>query len=582
MRRREALVLIIIAGLGGLLGSETNATEPPAYEVYAVRYATLRAFPVSALVEGAEPGRKLDIAMTLWVLKGPDGRIVLVDAGFYRPRLLKQRRGVADFIRPDRALAPLGIKPDEVTDVIVTHMHWDHADGVDLFPRARVWIQKDEYGYYTKEAAQAGANDGATELDHVTALVKLHSQGRVQQVDGDAREILPGVTVYTGGRHTFASQYVGVNTNAGCVVIASDNVYLYENLDKHVPIAQTFDAQSNLAAQDRMKQLAASSRLIIPGHDPDVFVRFPKPGNGVARLDFVSIKPSETQPLVVNLWPGKASRDAGIKGQETSRIQPSRIPGVGPTKLITNVTTPTLTIYQPPRDRNTGTAMVICPGGGYWDLYWELEGEEVAAWLNSLGMTGIILKYRCPRRPGDVRGEPPLGPQLDAQRAVSLVRSRASEWGIDPGRIGMIGFSAGGHLALATATGFSKRLYEPIDAIDQVSCRPDFAVLCYSGYLKARDKDAISPGINIPADTPPILLAHASDDTEKYGGSNAEHSAFMYIALKRAGVSTELHIYATGDHDFGVRQNGRLPSSWPQLCINWLRSQGLLQPHSRP
>ena len=163
--------------------------------------------------------------------------------------------------------------------------------------------------------------------------------------------------------------------------------------------------------------------------------------------------------------------------------------------------------------------MVICPGGGYWDLYWELEGEEVAAWLNSHGMTGIILKYRCPRRPGEVEREPPLGPQLDAQRAVSLVRSRAAEWGIDPKRIGIVGFSAGGHLALATATNFAKRLYEPIDAVDKVSCRPDFAVLCYSGYLKAKDKDEIRPGLHIPADTPPIFLAHASDDSESYGGS---------------------------------------------------------------
>jgi acetyl esterase/lipase len=282
------------------------------------------------------------------------------------------------------------------------------------------------------------------------------------------------------------------------------------------------------------------------------------------------------EPVVVDLWPGKTPGDVGVSGRETSRIHQSPI--VGPTRLITNVTKPTLTIYQPAREKNTGTAMLICPGGGYWDLYWELEGEEVAAWLNSQGMTGIILKYRCPRRPGDVRGEPPLGPQLDAQRAVSLVRGRAGEWGIKPNRIGMAGFSAGGHLAFATATGFAKRKYEPIDAIDLVSCRPDFAVLCYSGYLKAKDKDEISPGLHIPPGTPPIFLAHASDDRESYGGAIAEHSAIMYLALKRAGIPAELHIFATGDHDFGVRQNGKLPSSWPHLCVKWLRSQGLLEP----
>jgi acetyl esterase/lipase len=294
----------------------------------------------------------------------------------------------------------------------------------------------------------------------------------------------------------------------------------------------------------------------------------------------VTIPAFSAEPLVIDVWPGKTPADVGIKGQETSRIHQS--PLVGPTKLITNVTKPTLTIYQPAKDKNTGTAMLICPGGGYWDLYWELEGEEVAAWLNSVGMTGIILKYRVPRRPGDVQGVPPLGPQLDAQRAMSLVRSRAAEWGIDPNRIGMVGFSAGGHLALATATGFSKRLYEPIDAIDEVSCRPDFAVLCYSGYLKAKGKDEISTGLQIPADTPPIFLAHASDDGEHHGGSDSEHSVFMYLALKRAGVPAELHVYATGDHDFGVRQDEKLPSSWPRLCVNWLRSRGLLKPSPGP
>jgi acetyl esterase/lipase len=280
------------------------------------------------------------------------------------------------------------------------------------------------------------------------------------------------------------------------------------------------------------------------------------------------------EPLVIDVWPGKVPGDAGITRPESSRIHPS--PLVGPTRLITNVSQPTITVYRPAPEKNTGTAMVICPGGGYWDLYWELEGEEVAAWLNSVGMTGIILKYRCPRRPGEPKSDPPLGPQLDAQRALRLVRSRAGEWGIDPKRIGIVGFSAGGHLALATATGFSKRLYDPIDAIDEVSSRPDFAVLCYSGYFKAKDKNELRPGFTFPADTPPIFLAHASDDKESYGGSDSANSALMYLALKRAGVSAELHIYATGDHDFGVRQNDKLPSSWTKLCLSWLRSQGLL------
>jgi acetyl esterase/lipase len=281
------------------------------------------------------------------------------------------------------------------------------------------------------------------------------------------------------------------------------------------------------------------------------------------------------ESLVVELWPGPVPGDVGIDGPEKSRIHDS--PLVGHTRLITNVSRPSLTVYRPPAEKNTGTAMLICPGGGYHDLYWELEGEEVVAWLNSQGMTGIILKYRCPRRPGDVKGVPPLGPLLDAQRAVSLVRSRAAEWGIDPHRIGMVGFSAGGHLALATATSFHERHYPQIDAIDAVSCRPDFAVPCYSGYLKADNRDEISEGIRIPADTPPVFLAHASDDSI----SEVAHSVVMYLALHRAGVPTELHVYATGEHDFGVRLNGKLPSTWPQLCLNWLRSRDLLSAPTR-
>lgn len=277
------------------------------------------------------------------------------------------------------------------------------------------------------------------------------------------------------------------------------------------------------------------------------------------------------EPIVVDLWPEKAPGDVGIEGQENTRIYQSPILGE-PTRLITNVSRPSLTIYSPAKEKNTGTAMLICPGGGYHDLFWQLEGEEVAAWLNSLGMTGIILKYRVPRRPGDTPGQPPLGPLLDAQRAVRVVRSRAGELGVDPARIGMVGFSAGGHLALATATSFERRTYEPIDALDQLSCRPDFAVLCYSGYLKADDKDEIPPGIQIPRDAPPIFLAHSSDD----GISSPENSVIMYLALQRAKVSAELHLYATGDHDFGVRQNEKLPSSWTRLCVRWLVSRELL------
>jgi glyoxylase-like metal-dependent hydrolase (beta-lactamase superfamily II) len=252
------------------------------YEVYAVRYGTLAGFPVNGLVAGADSGRTMDIAMMVWVLKGRDGRVVLVDAGFYRQKFLDEWKPAA-FTQPSDALAPLGIAPGDVTDIIVTHIHWDHVDGLDLFPNARVWIQRAEYEYYV--ADDGSARRRAIDPDDAKMLAALKAAGRVELVDGDAQEMLPGITAYTGGRHTYASQYLGVRTAAGTVVVASDNCYLYENLEKHAAIAQTLDAASNLAALDRMARIASDPRLIIPGHDPTVFERFPKPGNGIAKIE---------------------------------------------------------------------------------------------------------------------------------------------------------------------------------------------------------------------------------------------------------------------------------------------------------
>jgi acetyl esterase/lipase len=283
------------------------------------------------------------------------------------------------------------------------------------------------------------------------------------------------------------------------------------------------------------------------------------------------------KPLVVEVWPGTAPDESSNIGEEKIRMSPKldrkKVEVTEPTRLVTNVTKPTLTIYRPAKEKDTGTAVLICPGGGYWDLYWQLEGEEVAAWLNSIGATGIILKYRVPRRPDEVKGEPARRPLQDAQRAVSLVRSKANEWGIKPGQIGMVGFSAGGHLAIATATSFDRRTYESIDDVDTISCRPDFAIGVYSGYLKAKDKDQIAPGLCIPDGTPPIFLAHGGSDII----SPPEHSVLMYLALKKANVPAELHIYATAAHDFGVRPSKHPCSTWIQACATWLRYQGFLK-----
>jgi glyoxylase-like metal-dependent hydrolase (beta-lactamase superfamily II) len=276
---RSVLTLVIAISAFAQVNPST-----PTYEVYAVSYAVIPDFPVSGLVAGADRSRKLDIQMMVWVLKGPNGANILVDSGFYRDKFFKQWK-VKDFIKPSEAIAKLGLKPEDITDLLITHMHWDHADGMDLFPKARVWIQQDEYSYYTGEGWQPGGNHGGVDQDDVMALVKLNTEGRVRLVKGDNQEVAGGIRVYTGGRHTYASQYVGVNTKAGTAVIASDNCYLYENLDKHAPIAQTWDAASNLRAQDRMKQLASNPRLIVPGHDPSVFTRFNAPGNGVAKIE---------------------------------------------------------------------------------------------------------------------------------------------------------------------------------------------------------------------------------------------------------------------------------------------------------
>ena len=284
MPRHCALAIVIMAAVSGLRGNHARADEPQVYEVYAVRFGMAKGCPVSFLVQGADRERKVDLAMMFWVLKGANGRIILVDAGFYRPKTV-QSYGTVDFEQPGRALARLSIDPQQVTDVIITHMHSDHAEGADLFPKAQIWIQKTEYDQTVDASEKTAKKDGSPLPDHVAALKTLKGQGRVHLVDGDAKEILPGVTVFTGGKHTFESQYVVVNTRSGRMVVASDNVYLYENLDKHVPIAATLDAKANLAAQDRMRQLAAKPGMIIPGHDPEVFVKFPKPGNGVARLD---------------------------------------------------------------------------------------------------------------------------------------------------------------------------------------------------------------------------------------------------------------------------------------------------------
>jgi len=268
--------------LPSALTGSPRQTPPPVAEVYAVQFASIR-YSVGQLVAGGDRERPIDIAMMVWPVKLAGGRVLVVDAGFYREKFLQQWKPLT-YTRPtDAVSAGLGIAPESVTDVVVSHVHWDHADGADLFPRARIWIQREEFEHYIGEGG--AVLDRAIDRDVAAMLFQLKAAGRVELIDGDDREIAPGIRVYTGGKHTFASQYVSVQTRSGPVILASDNAYLYENLEKHLAIAQTLDAQSNLAAQSRMITLAGALTRVVPGHDPGVFLRFPLTKPGVARVD---------------------------------------------------------------------------------------------------------------------------------------------------------------------------------------------------------------------------------------------------------------------------------------------------------
>jgi glyoxylase-like metal-dependent hydrolase (beta-lactamase superfamily II) len=286
MRRFVVAPLAIVFALLGVAVAISRAQAPQPqrtgpYEVYAVRYGVLPGFRVSGLVAGADPARRLDIPVMFWVIKGPGGRVFLVDCGFYRERLIQQWK-VQDYARPPAAIGPLGLQPEDVTDIIITHMHWDHAGSLELFPKATVWIQRDEFTYYTGDAWQPKGSHGGIEAEDVLALVKANLDGRLRLLHNE-EELLPGLNAHQGGCHTHASQFVSVDTASGTVVLASDNVYLYENLEKKTPVAGA-DVVCNLEAQKRILELASNPRLIVPGHDPMVFSRFQAVAPGIVRI----------------------------------------------------------------------------------------------------------------------------------------------------------------------------------------------------------------------------------------------------------------------------------------------------------
>ncbi|HPD45420.1 MAG TPA: alpha/beta hydrolase [Anaerohalosphaeraceae bacterium] len=287
------------------------------------------------------------------------------------------------------------------------------------------------------------------------------------------------------------------------------------------------------------------------------------------------------------------SLSAQVFGQVEARVELLWPNGAPQAKGDADGDRPSITIYLPPKEKATGAAVVICPGGGYGHLAIDHEGHQIARWLNSFGVAGFILKYRH-RNSGAGYGHPV--PLMDAQRAISMVRARAAEFEVDPARIGILGFSAGGHLASTAATHFHTGRTDTADAIDRVSCRPDFAVLVYPVIsltewfthvgsrtnLLGRDGDAelirqLSNELHVTPQTPPTFLLHTNEDT----AVPAENSVYFYLALRKAKVPAELHIYEKGQHGVGLGAAAGAVGTWPRRCEEWMRGRGLLEKAQR-
>jgi acetyl esterase/lipase len=295
------------------------------------------------------------------------------------------------------------------------------------------------------------------------------------------------------------------------------------------------------------------------------------PVAALVALSAVTLCASAAEPLVLNVWPAtppgdtaKLPPEADLTKDTDKLIAGRRIIKLG------NVTTPQLAVYRPAKEKDTGASVVICPGGGFNILAYDLEGTEVAAWLNTLGVTGIVLKYRVPARDPKQAW---LAPVQDAQRAVSVVRAHAAEWGLDPARIGLLGFSAGGTTAAYTSLLLENRRYLALDATDKLSCRPDFTLLIYTGGFVEKFPAAMTDTIAFTKDAPPMFLVHAFDDNV-----SVQNSLHVAAELKKAGGSAELHVYDTGGHGYGLRYVADQPvTTWPARAAEWLARRGLLR-----
>ena len=277
----------------------------------------------------------------------------------------------------------------------------------------------------------------------------------------------------------------------------------------------------------------------------------------------------------VQLWPKGAPGGSGATGSERDMTTAKDALIAGrPVVRLGNVSDPTITFHPAAANRNNRTTVLVFPGGGYRILALDLEGTEVCQWLNSIGVNAVLLKYRVPERPDVPRYQAPL---QDAQRALGIVRHRASQWNIDPNRIGVLGFSAGGHLAALSSTTREKRTYPRVDAADEVSAKPDFTMLVYPAYLTVDDgRTKLAPELTVTANTPPTFLVQAQDDPV-----HVENSLVYYRALTDAKVPAELVIFPSGGHGYGLRRTKESVTTWPVLAEQWLRSRGLLAPQER-
>jgi glyoxylase-like metal-dependent hydrolase (beta-lactamase superfamily II) len=276
---KKILLAILLAALFG--GASASA---PDYSIEAIRYASAED-DVAGLVMGAAKGEKINISMVVWLIRG-GGHNILFDSGYHRDTFLKYFPST-EYIRPDEAVKLAGVQPEAITDIVISHSHWDHLGGIDLFPKANVWIQKEEFRYYTGDAWQPGGNHGGIDPEDVKELVRINTEGRLHLVDGDNVEIFPGIRAYTGGHHTFRSQYLSIEGHPA-FVLASDNCYLYRNIVEHKASATFSDADhaANIKNQERMIQLAGGNPdRVIPGHDALQFQKFPTSANGrVAKI----------------------------------------------------------------------------------------------------------------------------------------------------------------------------------------------------------------------------------------------------------------------------------------------------------